>query len=249
MNWPGRTAPRPAVGAHRLGAALGPENSLAALDAAQAAGADFAEADLRLTWDGQAAVLHDADLARLTGDPATIADLTMEQARQRLPGLLEWPTLVAARGAMPLLIDLKITDPHAAGRVARALGPLSGQDGILLGLRSAPMRLALAGFAPHWPRLALLPPGAGDSQAGGFDWVRLWQAEAQAGRIAALRAAGHRVMVMTGDPGATTGRPAAARLDAVLAAGPDALMIDDPRPAIARRSAIIAADAAPMNIA
>lgn len=62
------------VSAHRAGAFLAPENTLAALEAAIDTGADYAEIDVQRTRDGVIVVLHDADLMRVAGDPRRIAD-------------------------------------------------------------------------------------------------------------------------------------------------------------------------------
>lgn len=56
----------PLVFAHRGGRALAPENTLAALDAGLAAGADGLEFDLRLSRDGVPVVIHDPTLDRTT---------------------------------------------------------------------------------------------------------------------------------------------------------------------------------------
>ena len=58
---------RPLVVAHRGDSAHQPENTLAAFDAALAAGADGLELDLRLTADGTVVVVHDRTLARVFG--------------------------------------------------------------------------------------------------------------------------------------------------------------------------------------
>ncbi len=54
----------PAAIAHRLGAGLGAENSLAACRAALAAGFGALECDVKLSADGQAFLLHDDSLLR-----------------------------------------------------------------------------------------------------------------------------------------------------------------------------------------
>ena len=56
---------RPLVVAHRGHSALFPENTLAAYEAAIAAGADIVETDARLTADGVVVSAHDADIGRI----------------------------------------------------------------------------------------------------------------------------------------------------------------------------------------
>ena len=68
--------------AHRglHGPDTGPENSLAAFDAAISAGYGI-ECDLRLLADGEVVVFHDADLTRLTGRGGRIEDLRSADLR------------------------------------------------------------------------------------------------------------------------------------------------------------------------
>lgn len=66
----------PLVFAHRGGRALGPENTLAALDIGLEAGADGLEFDLRLSRDGVPVVIHDATLDRTTSATGLVRDHT-----------------------------------------------------------------------------------------------------------------------------------------------------------------------------
>ncbi len=74
-----------------------PENSLAAFQAACAAGYAI-ELDVQLSADGEAVVFHDSTLARMTGAPGRVADHTAADIRQmRLAGAEETiPTLADA---------------------------------------------------------------------------------------------------------------------------------------------------------
>lgn len=107
------------VVAHRAGAAAAPENTLAALERSIAAGADMAEIDVRMTRDGRLVVMHDGSLERTTGvdrnvwemDSAAVGRLDAGAwysgafAGERVPALEEM--LAAARGRIPLMIELK----------------------------------------------------------------------------------------------------------------------------------------------
>ncbi|RFA08009.1 hypothetical protein B7R54_01325 [Subtercola boreus] len=71
------SAPRvsaPRVVAHRGNSSVAPENTLAAFDAALAAGADAIEVDLQLTADGVAVVIHDDSLDRTTDLVGLVAE-------------------------------------------------------------------------------------------------------------------------------------------------------------------------------
>jgi glycerophosphoryl diester phosphodiesterase len=69
-------AGRTAVVAHRGSSATAPENTIEAFDAAIAAGADAVEFDVRLSADGVAFVMHDADVSRTTNGHGIIRGMT-----------------------------------------------------------------------------------------------------------------------------------------------------------------------------
>jgi glycerophosphoryl diester phosphodiesterase len=69
----------PLVFAHRGGALLAPENTLAAFDAGLAAGADGLELDVRLSRDGIVVVHHDATLERTTSGRGAVAGFTADE--------------------------------------------------------------------------------------------------------------------------------------------------------------------------
>lgn len=103
--------------AHRgLHDASRPENSLAAFEAAAAAGHPI-ELDVHLTADGQAVVFHDDTLERMTGHPGTVAASTLaELTALRLRGTDEpVPSLAQVlervAGRVPVLVELKSHGP------------------------------------------------------------------------------------------------------------------------------------------
>jgi glycerophosphoryl diester phosphodiesterase len=71
--------PRRLVFAHRGGAALRPENTLAAFDHAMTLGADGLELDVRLSRDGEVVVIHDATLDRTTDARGPVGELTVRE--------------------------------------------------------------------------------------------------------------------------------------------------------------------------
>ena len=142
---PSSILPRPLVYAHRGGAALRPENTLAAFEHGLALGADGLEFDVHLSRDGVVVVHHDATLERTTNGTGPLSSLTAAQLaaidaghqfsdgpshgfRFRGQGL-GVPTLrdVLDRHAVPLIIELKSPDAELARktideiRLARAL--------------------------------------------------------------------------------------------------------------------------------
>lgn len=125
-----------------------PENSLAAAEAAIAAGYGI-EMDIQPAAGGVPMVFHDYDLARLAGDAGFVAGLSPEAlATHRLLGTDETiPTLAAmlrlVAGRAPLLIEIKDQD----GRLGAAIGDLHRQ--VAEQLRGYVGPVAVMSFNPH----------------------------------------------------------------------------------------------------
>lgn len=71
----------PRVMGHRGAKALAPENTLASIVAAAAAGVTWVEFDVMLTADGEPVLFHDETLKRTTGAPGTMAASPSEAVR------------------------------------------------------------------------------------------------------------------------------------------------------------------------
>ncbi len=136
---------RVTVIAHRGGAGLRPENTLAAFDHAAALGADALECDVHLSRDGEVVVIHDATLDRTTDARGPVADLTASElmrvdagcrfgADRGLPfrgrgcGVPRLGDLLERYRDRPLVIEIKGEDPAVAERTV-ALIREHGADG------------------------------------------------------------------------------------------------------------------------
>ena len=99
--------------AHRGGASLFPENTLAAFMGVQKIGVDAVECDVQLTKDGKLAVIHDSDLKRLADIDMQVRDIESREIKKiRLKSgdkilLLEE---LLDRVSIPLVIELKSAD-------------------------------------------------------------------------------------------------------------------------------------------
>ncbi len=102
---------------HRGAPAVAVENTIEALEAAHAQGADLVEFDTIQTADGDWVVMHDFNLSRLAGDPRDTADLTLADLTAmtvstpdghsgRIPSLREYVARAAELGQR-LLIEIK----------------------------------------------------------------------------------------------------------------------------------------------
>lgn len=226
--------------AHRGGAALAAENTAAAFAAAVAAGADALETDVRVSADGVLVCLHDADLQRLCGDPRAVADLDFATLRALVPGLLTLTAAIAASAPLGILLDVKLMDQAFLPDIIHAVEAGGAMERAILGLRRQDLIAEARRISGEIAILGFLPDADAASEAAGLgaNWFRLWQADANAERIAAARRAGLRVAVMVGQPRNIplpeyprfpVGLVDAAGLAQVCLLAPDAIMLDDPR--------------------
>lgn len=113
--------------AHRGASSVAPENTIAAILAAAALGADRIEIDVMLSSDSHAVVFHDTDLRRMANDPRRVADMTLAELREidvgswfdpsfsseRMPTLEEVLDALRDAGASATLnIELKTAGDH-----------------------------------------------------------------------------------------------------------------------------------------
>ncbi len=114
----------PLVIAHRGAHSDCPENTIEAFEAALAMGADGVELDVRMTGDGQAAVVHDRAIDVGGGGRAVVGRMALAELNdmRSRAGLATLPTLRAVFDALPasFLVDveLKVRSP--------AVGALTG---------------------------------------------------------------------------------------------------------------------------
>jgi len=124
---------RTLVIAHRGGAQLRPENTLAAFTHAAALGVDMLEMDLRATADGVLVVVHDATVDRTTDGQGRVDTLSLS-ALQKLDAGYRWspdggrshpfrgtgvrvPTLAEVLAGFPrlrMVVEIKPADPALA---------------------------------------------------------------------------------------------------------------------------------------
>ncbi len=76
------SAKTPAIVAHRGGAGLAPENTLAAFENALKLGVDMVECDVHLSKDGEVVVMHDPNLSRTTNGSGEIGDLPLAELKK-----------------------------------------------------------------------------------------------------------------------------------------------------------------------
>ena len=134
------------------------ENTLAAFDAAVAAGVWGIEFDIRWTKDLQPVVIHDPNLQRVFGVPQTVAGATHAELRQRCPHVPSLAEVIRRYGGKAhLMVEVKQEHTLDPARQNQVLGELfsgltPGQDFHLISL--TPHLFRPLTFAP---KSALVP--------------------------------------------------------------------------------------------
>ena len=170
--------PRPVVYAHRGGAALRPENTIASFDYGLSLGADGLELDVHLSRDGVVVVHHDATLERTTNGRGRIADVTADELARLDAG--HWFTTSSVRPApgaeaasfpfrgkghavprlrqvltrypgIPLIIELKVNDPELARRAIDEVRAADAVDRVALGSFGWRLLRAARAYEPRIP--------------------------------------------------------------------------------------------------
>ena len=138
--------------AHRGGAALRPENTLAAFDYGLSLGADGLELDVHLARDGAVVVHHDETLDRTAGVARRIADATADELSRVDVGFTFQPDgantfpyrgqglgvprlrdVLARYPSARCIIELKVNDPDLAHRTIDDIRAMSAIDRVALG--------------------------------------------------------------------------------------------------------------------
>ena len=236
----------PMVIGHRGAAALAPENTLASLRAAAAAGASWVEFDVKLSQDGVAVLMHDETLDRTTDGHGAVAAASAAAIAaldagawfgaafrgERVPTLAE---AIAELARLGLGANIEIKPcPGRAEATARAVAAVVAShwpDSLPPPLLSSfePACLAVArDHAPALPRGLLLTRLAPDwramAAALGCATVNLGRRHATASGIAAVLASGLTLVIWTVNEAVEAARLLAAGASAVITDRPDALM-------------------------
>jgi glycerophosphoryl diester phosphodiesterase len=162
----------PFVSAHRGFSSAAPENTLPALAAAFASGADVAEIDVRLTADGVLVVIHDRFLDRTTNGSGPISATNFADLKQLDAG--SWfsrdfarvgvPTLAEvfdwSRDKLPLIVELKTfpeRDPRFLERFVEVVEATGSQSAVIPSCFDHVILRDLNQVRPSWPLQMILP--------------------------------------------------------------------------------------------
>jgi len=119
------------VFAHRGGAALAPENTIAAFDNGISLGADGLELDVHLSRDGVVVVHHDVTLDRMTSLRGPLVDRTADAlARAGVPSLAD---VLQRYRDVRIIIELKVNSPALASAVVDVVRAADAVDRVAVG--------------------------------------------------------------------------------------------------------------------
>jgi len=121
----------PLVFAHRGGAALAPENTVAAFDNGIALGVDGIELDVRLSLDGEVVVHHDDTLERTTQLTGPVAARRADELeRAGVPALAD---VLARYPGTKVIVEMKLDTAELAAAVVRAVRAAGAVSRVCLG--------------------------------------------------------------------------------------------------------------------
>lgn len=220
--------------AHRGASGQAPENTMAAIEAAIDAGADWIEIDVQESADGEVVVFHDSDFKRLGGRDLKIWDATRADldeidigswfdagfSGERTPTLAA--VLEACRGRARVLIELKYYghEENLEQRVIDLVEAAGMADQVaVMSLKYAAIR-KFRELRPGWKLGLLSSVAVGDLTALQVDFLGLNARAARPGLIDRAAAAGVQVHVWTINDAVT--------MSAMLSRGVDGLITDEP---------------------
>ncbi|MCA9177974.1 MAG: glycerophosphoryl diester phosphodiesterase membrane domain-containing protein, partial [Planctomycetales bacterium] len=162
--------------AHRGASTEAPENTLAAIEKAIAAGADFVEIDVQETADDVVVVFHDSDMMKLAGSKLKIWESTLDELQvidigswfdprfgdERVPTLAE--VLDLCKGKIHVNIELKYYghDKQLVERVADLVDSRDmGSEVVVMSLNSGQVRRMRA-LKPDWKVGQVMSVSAGN---------------------------------------------------------------------------------------
>lgn len=229
-----------AVIAHRGAPLLAPENTLASIEAAIAAGADWVEVDVQESADGAVVVVHDSDFMTSAGLATKVWEATADQiaeidigsrfgadfADERAPTLRQ--VLDACRGRAGLLVELKYYghDVDLERRVVDAVEAAGMADQTrFMSLNRTGVR-KLKALRPDWTVGLLLSVYVGKSSRLEADFLAMNASFVGPKTVRAAERVGREVYAWTvNDP---------VQMASLATAGVSGLITDDP--ALARKA-------------
>eukprot|EP00913_Durusdinium_trenchii_P035353 g33083.t1 len=222
--------------AHRGASKERPECTLAALKRAIEVGATAVEVDVRKSKDGHLVILHDKTLDRTTNGSGPVGEKTLRELKrldagswfakayrdERIPTLKE--TLVAAKGKIAILLDLKEQGEAYDAKVIAEVKAFGEPKRTIIGVRSVEQAKRFRRLLPAAKQLGLIPkPESIEAfAAAGVETIRLWPRWLTDRTLIPRVRKAKRLLHLNG----TSGLPD--EIAPLLAHRPDSLSSDDP---------------------
>lgn len=222
------------ITAHRGGAGLAPENTLAAIRQAIADGTDWVEIDVQESSDGVVMVVHDSDLKKVAGNPVKIWQATAEELQavdiggyfdtrfrnEPMPTLKE--VLEFCKGKVRVNIELKYYghNQNLEQRVAELVEQYQMQDSVVIMSLDSGGVARMKQLRPEWTVGLLTAVVAGDLSRAPADFLAVSKSIADRALIRAARMQGKTVSVWTVND--------AFEMSAMISRGVDNLITDYP---------------------
>ena len=223
--------------AHRCGTDVFPEQTIHAARYSLQAGADLAEVDIRFAKDGTPVVIHDKTPASLYGCDTPVEELTGTEflalrrtADRAYCGYSFYDYLACG-------IDRMLFHNKIGGERLRDIAALCEKNGIadkvVFGVQSPEDVRIVKGYNNNIKVLAFMPRvnGINDFAEAGADYIRLWEKWCSDENIAAVRAAGKKLWIMTDTP--TVGEVGEGCYAFYEKCGADGILVNQVLPALA----------------
>lgn len=219
--------------AHRSGPNVFPEQTIASARHAVEDGADLVEIDVRFTADNALAVCHDPNAKRVFGVDKAICDMTKtEYLALRHADAPDYGSHLFEDylkcGIGPLLIHIK--EDRVIPELLRQIAQYDYLDKVVLGVGTLEAVRVSREIEPEIRILAFMPKPelTEEFAAAGVDYIRLWEGWMTEETVAAVKATGKELWIMTMAQGASdAGITTCEGLRKVLSYGVDGVLIND----------------------
>jgi glycerophosphoryl diester phosphodiesterase len=228
----------PDVMAHRGASAHYPENTLASIQGAIDAGANYVEIDVQETADGEIVVIHDSDLKKVGGVPLVVGESTLQQlgytdigswfdlsfSDQRVPTLRE--VLALCKDRIRVNIELKYYghEQRLEQSVAELVDEAGMADQVVAMSLSLPGVREMKRIRPGWKVGLLSSVAVGDLSQLDVDFLALNARFASRALVRRVHERGKEIMVWTVND--------ALGIATMAGRGVDAIITDDPALAV-----------------
>ena len=217
---------------------MAPENTIAAIQAAIDAGADWVEIDVQETADGEIVVIHDSDLKKVAGKSMKIADSSIAELQsvdigswfgpefsdQRIPSLQQ--VLELCKGRVGVNIELKYygSERHLEESVARIVEATDMQDQVVLMSLNYNGIKKMRELRPGWTLGLLSTVSLGNVIRLDIDFLALNAQSTSRTKIRSIHNRDKKVMVWTVND--------AVGMSIMFGRGVDAIITDEPALAV-----------------